>query len=133
MDLSSFRQNFVSHYSGLYKMKPETHEPIYETIKAIQTKTVSSDSVLVTTMACQIYFFSERAMCGLYNEHGPGIYDRLNWRLRELRVIQASPPAVVLVENDSFRDTIDNKVKTFYPELFDYLSTYYAPGNYTSG
>src|SRR5229473_341082 len=49
VDLSSFRQNIVSHYSGLHKMKPETHEPIYETIKAIQTKTVSSDSVLVTT------------------------------------------------------------------------------------
>lgn len=133
VDLSSFRQNIVSHYSGLHKMKPEKDEPIYQTIKTIQAKTVSGDSVLVVALACQVHFFSERVMCGFFNELAPGIYDRLNWRLRELRVIQASPPAVVLVENDFFRDTIDNKVKTFYPELFDYLSTYYAPGNYTSG
>ena len=114
-------------------MKLRSKEEMCQILKAIRSKTPPGEPILVASLATQVNFFSDRPLSGFLNGLAAGIYDDEAWRMRNLQAIKAHPPTIVLAEDNYFQDGEKNIVQTYYPELFDYLTTNYEAGDYRKG
>ena len=126
VDLAPLGRNLPQRYralaAGLDAADPAN--PVVQAARAVRLRTTSDQSIIVTPLVPQIYFWADRPMSGLLNGYA-GIFSQESWRRRNLAAVQQKPPALVVADRDFLRGNPHSLLKKYNPELYDWLKEHY--------
>lgn len=126
IDLAQWEWNPLPRYQHLSRgVRSNLNHPVIRLMQAVQQQTKPSDRILVVPLACQLYYFADRPMSGLLNGYTLGNIDSPYWRDRNLKAVQASPPAIVIAQANFFNLPATDLFRLSQPELYDFLTKNY--------
>lgn len=127
IDLAQGEWNPLPRYQHLSQgVQAKVDHPVIRLMQAVQRQTQPSDRILVVPLACQLYYFADRPMSGLLNGYTVGNIDSPYWRDRNLKVVQESPPTVVIAQANFFNLPPTDLFRLSQPELYNFLSHNYS-------
>ena len=136
-DLAPIASNGFERLAELARgLTAQPRDPLAAAIRELSSTVPESARILVIPWTtCQVYFFAERSMSGMFNMYAPHILDDPAWRRRNLEQIRAHPPAAVLVAAGFLnpRSKPARVFRSFQPELDGYLRSNYTEVGFRRG
>ena len=106
---------------------------IAEIAHTIQKLSGPDDSILIVPHSAKhIYYWADRRMSGMTTIY-TGFYSQPRWKDKILHSVEQDPPRLIVVDESYFTSSDENLFKTYYPELYEYISTTYTKKAYTIG
>ena len=127
VDQASWHSLPFQRYQELAEGLTRHHGHVLDTlVSTIRERTNTDDCVLVAGNMPQVYFFAKRPAGGLLTFYVPGILTDVEWRIRDLQLIEKNQPTLLVAPIDFFSLEERDWFHRSRPELYKFLRNRYT-------